>query len=205
VVRKAQGREETGGAEAGEEQAVRSSELRAYLKERLPEYMVPGIYVQLAEMPLSPNRKLDRKALPAPEEVEVERESEFVAPRSPAEEALSEIWAEVLGVERIGVFDNFFELGGHSLLATQVISRAKKTFESELPLRSIFEQPTVAGLTAVIMRSQEQQKVEAITRASRGSAAENLNHLANLNQLSEADVDALLGDLLAKGRTVNDG
>jgi acyl carrier protein len=154
---------------------------------------------------LSPNRKIDRKALPAPEEVEVERESEFVAPRSPAEEALSEIWAEVLGVERVGVFDNFFELGGHSLLATQVISRAKKKFESALPLRSIFEQPTVAGLTSVIMRSQEQQKVEAITKASRGGSAENLNLLANLNQLSEADVDALLGDLLAKGRTANDG
>jgi acyl carrier protein len=165
--------------------------------------MVPGVYVQLAEMPLSPNRKIDRKALPAPEAVE--RETEFVAPRSPIEEALSEIWTEVLGVERVGVFDNFFELGGHSLLATQVISRAKKKFESELPLRSIFEEPTVAGLASVIMRSQEQQKVEAITKLSRGASAEKLNLLANLNRLSEADVDALLGDLLAKERTAYDG
>ena len=167
--------------------------------------MVPGVYVQLEEMPLSPNRKIDRKALPAPEETEVEREREFVAPRSPEEEALSEIWAEVLGVERVGVFDNFFELGGHSLLATQVISRAKKKFDSTLALRSIFEEPTVAGLTSVIMRSQEQQKVEAITKAKRGDSEENLNLLANLNQLSEADVDALLGDLLAKGKAANDG
>jgi len=197
--------EETGAENGEAEQGVKSSELRAYLKERLPEYMVPGVYVQLTEMPLSPNRKIDRKALPAPEETEVEREREFVAPRSPEEEALSQIWAEVLGVERVGVFDNFFELGGHSLLATQVISRAKKKFDSTLALRSIFEEPTVAGLTSVIMRSQEQQKVEAITKAKRGDSEENLNLLANLNQLSEADVDALLGDLLAKGKAANDG
>ena len=99
-------------------------------------------------MPLTRNGKVDRRALPAPEEVWSEGETEFVAPRTPIEEVLAGIWCDVLRTTRIGVNDNFFELGGHSLLATQVISRIREAFSIEIPVRAIFEKPTLAMLAA---------------------------------------------------------
>ena len=119
--------------------------LRDYLRERLPEYMVPGAVVLLDQLPLTPNGKLDRKALPAPDWGQSESARPYVNPRNPVEEILAGIWAEVLQRERVGVHDNFFELGGHSLLATQVVSRMRKAFGVELPLRALFEAPTVEG------------------------------------------------------------
>ncbi|MGE3435688.1 MAG: amino acid adenylation domain-containing protein [Blastocatellales bacterium] len=121
-------------------------ELRNFLKEQLPEYMIPSFFVELEAMPLTLNGKVDRRALPAPDKTRPELKAEFVAPRTPAEERLAAICAEVLGLERVGVHDHFFDLGGHSLLATQVVSRVRQAFEIELPLRSLFETPTVAGL-----------------------------------------------------------
>jgi acyl carrier protein len=123
-----------------------TSDLRGFLKEKLPEYMVPSAFVALEALPLTPNGKVDRKALPAPEG-RPELEEGYVAPRTPTEEVLSGIWAQVLGLDRVGVHDNFFELGGHSLLATRVVSRARELFQIELPLQTIFEAPTVAGLS----------------------------------------------------------
>ncbi|MCL5996767.1 MAG: amino acid adenylation domain-containing protein [Chloroflexi bacterium] len=120
------------------------SELRAFLKPKLPEYMLPSMFVSLEALPLTPNGKVDRRALPEPNR-EME-ENEYVAPRTPTEEILAGIWAEVLGVERVGTTDDFFELGGHSLLATQIISRVRKAFQAEVPLRDLFETATVAGL-----------------------------------------------------------
>ncbi|HEY0014879.1 MAG TPA: amino acid adenylation domain-containing protein, partial [Longimicrobium sp.] len=118
--------------------------LRAYLAERLPEYMIPAEFVFLDALPVNPNGKLDRKALPEPEYASAEESC--LAPRTPVEEVLAGIWAEVLGLERVGVEESFFERGGHSLLATRVVSRVREVFGVELPLRALFEGPTVAEL-----------------------------------------------------------
>ncbi|NLG49703.1 MAG: amino acid adenylation domain-containing protein, partial [Chloroflexi bacterium] len=122
------------------------SELREQLGHKLPEYMIPSAYVFLEAFPLTPNAKVDRKALPAPEgRAEVEAAA-YVAPRTPQEEMLAGLWAQVLGVEQVGVYDNFFDLGGHSLLATQLMGRIRQTMQVDLPLRTLFEAPTVAAL-----------------------------------------------------------
>jgi acyl-coenzyme A synthetase/AMP-(fatty) acid ligase/acyl carrier protein len=134
-----------------------SAELKSYLKERLPEYMVPPVILTIDRLPVSPNGKLDRRSLPAPEAVKSERGEDYMAPRSPVEEALANIWAEVLRVEKVGINDNFFELGGHSLLATLVVSRIRDVFEVDLPLRRIFEAPTIAELSVAIVQRQIEQ------------------------------------------------
>ncbi|MGH7834013.1 MAG: phosphopantetheine-binding protein, partial [Candidatus Binatia bacterium] len=123
-----------------------AGELRSYLKEKLPDPMVPSAFVLLDVLPRTPHGKLDRRALPEPDQSRPELEENLAAPRTPVEEAIVEIWREVLSLDRVGVHDNFFELGGHSLLATQVISRLREAFQVELPLRSLFERPTIAGL-----------------------------------------------------------
>ena len=117
--------------------------LRRFLAERLPAYMVPSHFVVLAALPIAATGKVDRRALPLPERLE---DAGYVAPSTPLEEEMAAIWAEVLGVERVGLHDSFWELGGHSLLATQVLSRLLRIFGVELSLRNFFEQPTVAGL-----------------------------------------------------------
>ncbi len=132
---------------AAEENAPGDARLRDHLKQTLPDYMLPSAFVVLDKLPLTPNGKLDRKSLPAPE---CRAEASYVAPRTPTQETLAAIWAEVLKLDKIGIHDNFFELGGHSLLATQVISRIRASLKVELPLRSLFERPTVAELAAVI-------------------------------------------------------
>ncbi|MGH7828614.1 MAG: phosphopantetheine-binding protein, partial [Candidatus Binatia bacterium] len=124
-------------------------------RQKLPDYMVPSAFVFLDSLPLTPNGKVDRRALPAPDPNGREREETFVAPRTPTEETLARIWSQLLGAERVGVFDNFFDLGGHSLLATQVISRIREAFSMELPLRTLFESPTVGGLAGVIQKARE--------------------------------------------------
>ncbi|HEU4562676.1 MAG TPA: amino acid adenylation domain-containing protein, partial [Longimicrobium sp.] len=124
--------------------SVEADELREHLRESLPEYMVPAAFVGLKQLPLTPNGKLDVRALPAPELASPEEA--YVAPRTPTEEVLAGIWAEVLRLEQVGVHDHFFELGGHSLLAIRVVSRIREVFTVELPLRALFEGPTVAEL-----------------------------------------------------------
>jgi amino acid adenylation domain-containing protein len=123
-------------------------QLRAFLVERVPDYMLPSVFVLLDEIPLTPNGKVDRRVLPAPTHGRAELVS--VERRTPLEELLAGIWSELLGVEDVGVTDNFFELGGHSLLITQLLSRVRQDFAVELPLRHLFEAPTVAGLAARI-------------------------------------------------------
>ena len=117
--------------------------LKDYLRRHLPDYMIPAAFVVLEQLPLTPNGKVDRKALPAPERAAAEG---YNAPRTPLEELLAGIWADVLGIERVAIDDNFFDLGGHSLLATQIMARIGDSFHLSLPLRELFESPTVAGL-----------------------------------------------------------
>ncbi|BCL84575.1 amino acid adenylation domain-containing protein [Ktedonobacteria bacterium brp13] len=131
---------------------------RAYLSKHLPPYMLPSVFVQLDAFPLTANGKVERRALPVPERGQVEVEVEYVAPRTPLEAQLTQIWAAVLGLERVGVQNNFFDLGGHSLNATQIISRVQQATGVTLPLRSLFEDPTVAGLARAIEQMLTQQK-----------------------------------------------
>ena len=115
--------------------------------------MVPSAFVFLSSLPLTPNGKLDRRALPEHEQGDAILEQPYIAPRTPIEALLAQMWADVLRVPRVGVDDDFFDLGGHSLRATQVIARARAAFGIELPLRSMFETPTVAGLSLTVARS----------------------------------------------------
>jgi acyl carrier protein len=131
-------------------------ELRDFLTTKLPFYMVPSAFVALEALPLTPNGKIDRRALPAPDRVRPETVT-FVPVRNPIEDVVAGIWTEVLKLERIGVHDNFFELGGHSLLATRVISRLRRAFQSDFPLRLLFEAPTIAGLAALIETSRRNE------------------------------------------------
>ncbi|MCP4665281.1 MAG: non-ribosomal peptide synthetase, partial [Deltaproteobacteria bacterium] len=135
--------------------------LRDYLRERLPEAMVPAAFVVLESLPLSSTGKLDRRALPVPEPARDTVEAPFAAPRSPLEEILAGIWAEVLDLEQVGIDDHFFELGGHSLLATQVVTRVERSFGVELPLRAVFEDLTVARLA---------ERIEGLLRGSRSAS-----------------------------------
>ena len=132
-----------------------TTDLRNFLKEKLPEYMVPAVFVLLDALPLMPNGKIDRRALPSPDRSRPELDKAFVAPRTPTEELLAEIWAQLLDLERVGIHDNFFDLGGHSLLATQLVSRMRETFQVEIPLRRLFEVPTVAGLAESIEAARQ--------------------------------------------------
>ncbi|MGO9110863.1 MAG: amino acid adenylation domain-containing protein [Thermoguttaceae bacterium] len=125
-------------------------ELRGYLQEKLPQYMVPSAFVFLDRLPLTPNGKLDRRALPAPDQARPDLGTGYVPPRDAVEEQLAAIWVDLLGVERVGVYDNFFELGGHSLLATRVVSQVRGVLQVEMPVRSLFETPTIAGLAESI-------------------------------------------------------
>jgi amino acid adenylation domain-containing protein/non-ribosomal peptide synthase protein (TIGR01720 family) len=141
--------------EEGAETTAR--ELRSHLQQKLPEYMIPSLFVTLGELPLTSNGKVDHKALPEPGEERLGPSALFVPACTPVEEMLAGVWGELLSVTQVGVEDDFFELGGHSLLATQVISRVRETFRVELPLRSIFERPTIAGLAKTI---EETIKIE---------------------------------------------
>ena len=139
-------------------QKVNAAELRNWAKDRLPEYMVPVAWVEMASLPLSPNGKVDRTSLPAPDYERPELAGEYQGARTPTEEVMAGIWAEVLRLDHVGVKDDFFALGGHSLLATQVVSRIRHAFRVELPLRALFASPTVAELAERVERTQREQQ-----------------------------------------------
>ena len=134
----------------GDDVKVEIVGLRDYMKKRLPEYMTPSAFVTLDSLPRLPNGKINRKALPAPDKTALEAKTAYEPPPSPVEKQVAEIWARLLGVERIGTRDNFFDLGGHSLLVTQLVARVYDVFQVSIPLRSIFEKPTIVELALVI-------------------------------------------------------
>jgi len=147
-------------AEGGAPAELATADLRAWLSTRIPTFMVPGAFVLLERFPLNANGKVDRRALPEPDGLLDGEREDFLAPRTPLEALVAEIWEEVLGIEGIGVQDDFFDLGGHSLLATRVLSRLGEEFGLELPLQVIFETPTVEGLTRS-MGERALQEMEA--------------------------------------------
>ena len=142
-------------------------ELKEYLRGKLPEYMVPGVIAELPSMPLTANGKADRKALPDPLGPESSARQEYAAPRNETEEILSQIWSEVLKVQRVGVRDNFFSLGGHSLLATQMVARIRDAFHVEIKLRTFFERPTIEDIARYIVDSPALEVLPELVPVSR--------------------------------------
>ncbi|WP_437896085.1 amino acid adenylation domain-containing protein [Sorangium sp. So ce124] len=169
--------------------ALEARALREALSRRLPEYMVPSAFVTLESLPLSPSGKVDRKALPAPDDGS-DPQRPRVAPRNALEEKLAAIWRDVLGVGSVGVHDSFFDLGGHSLLATQVASRLRDAFGVELPLRTLFERQSIAELAEAVTRASASVDDEPILRS-----AEPEDLLGQLDRLGERELDALLEEL----------
>lgn len=157
--------------------------LRAFVKARVPDHMVPSAFVVMDKLPLTPNGKVDHAALPIPDPASFDSNNEFVAPQTHVEQTLAQIWKELLGVTRIGIHDNFFDLGGHSLLATQVVSRIRKTLKADLPLRVIFDSPTIAGLAP---------HVESISRTEPDELEQLAELLARIDQLSTDETKVLL-------------
>jgi acyl carrier protein len=170
---------------------VEAEEARAYLRTSLPEYMVPSAIVGMERLPVTPNGKLDRKALPAP--AYAAGADRYVAPRTPVEEVLAEIWAEVLRLERVGVEESFFDLGGHSLLATRVVSRVRERLAVEMELRALFEHRTVGELARVLEASGA-VVVQAGPEPEPAPGTEASPHhlLSVIDELSEEELDRLL-------------
>jgi amino acid adenylation domain-containing protein len=140
------------------------SELQMFLKENLPDYMIPSVFLRLNTLPLTFSGKVDRRALPIPDYFRLEERGTYIAPRNEVEKAIAAIWQKLLGSDKVGIHDNFFELGGHSLLATQLISRLRDTLNVELPVRNIFDTPTVAGLAKSIEKiaQEDRENIEQI-------------------------------------------
>ncbi|OYD97951.1 non-ribosomal peptide synthetase [Nostoc sp. 'Peltigera membranacea cyanobiont' 210A] len=151
-------------------EAIDLNALNKFLQDNLPNYMLPSNFAILEALPLTPNGKVNRQALPAPEELSQQIKSAITAPRTPVEEVLAGIWAKILNVKQVGIEENFFELGGHSLLATQVMSQIREAFQVELPLRSLFESPTVTELAQCVeaaLREGQQLAVLPIEKVTR--------------------------------------
>ena len=163
-------------------QNVTDEQLRLLVGERLPHYMVPATFVILENLALTPNGKIDRLALPDPQAWLLPKIRPYVAPRTPNEEVLQRIWAEVLQVEQVGIDDNFFELGGHSLLATTLISRVREAFQVALPLRTLFDTRTIASMAEVIEKNYIAQE----------NAGTDWDILSEIENLSDEEIDHLL-------------
>lgn len=167
--------------------------LRDYLKEKLPEYMVPAQFVQLEQMPLTSSGKVDRRALPAPESSAAIKG--YVGPSTAVERLLTEIWAEVLSVERVGINDNFFDLGGHSILAISLLARVKESMKSNLPLQKIFESPTIAQLAPMIAEhsarpAQVEKIAELVLRVRKMTPEEKKKKIAQLKEEQKLSANA---------------
>jgi amino acid adenylation domain-containing protein len=184
----------------GDGEKTNGRDLRRHLRTKLPEHMVPANFVQVAELPLLPSGKVNRRALATLQGVSL-TEQRTVAPRTDMEKKLAEMWAEVLKVKEVGVDQNFFELGGHSLLVLQVMARIRREFDVELGVRTMFEEPTIAGLGVEVEKARAtgiKSQTPALERRPRPAAA-NVSRealLAQLDTLSADDVETLLKDIL---------
>jgi len=164
------------------------SDLRNHLKRRLPDYMLPSVFAILESMPLSETGKIDRESLPAPEQSRPALEQSYAAPTTALEKILAGIFGEVLKIERVGVGDNFFELGGHSLLAARVVSKVRQIFAIELPVRKLFEEPTINALASVILKN-EKERIERTAEL-----------LCEISTMSDDTVAAMLEEPLQRVR-----
>jgi amino acid adenylation domain-containing protein len=173
-----------------ESNALTVNELRGFLKEKLPDYMIPAIFMFLDSLPLT-NGKLDRTALPRPDHKRPNLQQPYAPPQDEVETRLVQIWEEILNVRPIGIHDNFFDLGGHSLAATRVISRLIQTFQLELPVKALFDAPTVAEMAAIITENQ----------AKRASDSELAQMLREVETMSEEEAQKLLAGESARGST----
>jgi acyl-CoA synthetase (AMP-forming)/AMP-acid ligase II/acyl carrier protein len=135
-------------------EAVESGELRQFLQQTLPAYMIPSVFVELNTFPLTANGKIDRRALPKPEGSDMQPAANHTAPRTAMEKQLADIWSQTFNLEQVGIRDNFFELGGHSLLAMKLIARVRDVMQVELPLRQLFDTPTIEGIALSIDQQQ---------------------------------------------------
>jgi amino acid adenylation domain-containing protein len=160
-------------------------QLRAQLRAALPDYMVPSAFVVLDALPLTPNAKVDRKALPAPEG-SASQQAIYVAPRTPTEEILAGIWAEVLGLKQVSIEENFFELGGHSLLAMQMVSRVRQALSVELPLRELFAAPTISRLASRVeaLRVKPQMQTKIVEIALQASSSRPVGLTGNREEIA---------------------
>jgi len=189
--------------------AAPASELRTFLKPRLPDYMLPSAFVFLAKLPLNSSGKIDRRALPAPDRSRADVREELTPPRTPTEQALASIWMAVLKLDRIGIHENFFDLGGHSLLATQIVARVSDTTQFDLPLRRLFENPTIAELAAIVDHAidsgvSQKQRIVPVRRFLDASPMFEESDFANESgstsvhdQAAIPVADASMGQLLA--------
>lgn len=178
------------------------ADIRRYLQQHVPDYMVPAFFVPLSALPLTPNGKVDRQALPAIVPQRMEQDVQFVEPSGAIACTLAEMWLQVLGIDQVGIYDNFFHLGGQSLLATRILSRIRQTFQVEVSLRAFFDAPTIDGLaTSIAQIMDEQQRTDGWTPTSSSIEVSDLNHrnyqdvLGELGNLSDEEVDKLLDDL----------
>jgi amino acid adenylation domain-containing protein len=166
------------------ESSLSIQNLRSFLQEKLPEYMIPTDFVPLQSLPLTSNGKVNRKELPAPDKLNAAVKESFIAPRNSLEEQLANIWAEVLKIEKVGIYNNFFALGGHSLLVTQLISRMRDDIGVELVVQDVFANPTVADLSVIVTQKlAEQVDEESLARS-----------LAELEDLSDEDIQLILSN-----------
>ncbi|MTJ48117.1 non-ribosomal peptide synthetase [Dolichospermum sp. UHCC 0259] len=163
------------------ESSLSISNLRSFLQEKLPEYMIPTAFIPLETLPLTSNGKVNKKILPAPDQLNAEVKESFIAPRNSLEEQLANIWAEVLKIEKVGIYNNFFSLGGHSLLVTQLISKMRDDIGVELVIQDVFNYPNVANLAVIVTEKLAQDIDEDILARS----------LAELEELSNADIQLI--------------
>ena len=169
--------------------APATSELRSFLQEQLPEYMLPSAFVFLDAFPQTPNGKVDRRALPAPQHTRPEQREDYVAPRTSIEEAVRGFWSQILKIEQIGIHDDFFELGGDSLMAMQVISRLRRFLQIELPLARVFEARTIAKLAKIIEQvkaGDAQRKLPTALPTQYNGSSRGENHGPTIEQLVSA-------------------